>query len=97
MNEAQDAEADRLENQELERLAHIERQKGPRNPTRSQQYFRSAPLTPAQEQAAAAEQDRLERMRQPTPLPPRAAEPDFIETKRAERAKQRLHEKLKRE
>jgi hypothetical protein len=80
--------------QMLQEQARIEKLKGPKNPSNAQAYFVPAPPTPAEIDARKAQAGRQERAARPAVLPDRV-EPDFLEAKRAELARQRLHEKLK--
>jgi hypothetical protein len=77
----------------LTEMARIESLKGPRNPTRAQQYFQPAPPTPEQLQAMTAQADRQERAARPAVLPSRP-EPNFLEDKRAQMQRDARKEQL---
>jgi hypothetical protein len=87
-DEAAQAEQD---TEYLERLAFLEKLKGPRNPTPPY-----VPPPPTAEQLAAeqAERERIERVKSPSRLPPKP-ERDFMQEQRQRLERERLHEKLK--
>jgi hypothetical protein len=89
----QDARADRLETEQLEREAFIERLKGPRGPS----TYIPPPPSAAQIEAAASEFNRLERLKWPDrTLPgPRVDQLPSIEERKKQLAHERLREKLK--
>lgn len=78
---------------QLAEMNRIEKLKGPRSPSREQQYFRPAPLTQAQLEADAAEADRHERMKRPMVLPPKP-ERNFIEDAREQMQRDARKEQL---
>jgi hypothetical protein len=78
---------------QLAELNRLEQLKGPRNPTRAQQYFQPAPLSQEQLQAMTVEAERQERAKRPAVLPPRP-ESDFIADKRAQMERDARKEQL---
>jgi len=72
----------------LAELDRIEKLKGPRNPSKAQQYFQPTATGPTQ-----AEIDRIEAAKRPAVLPPRP-ERSFIDDKREQMQRDARKERL---
>jgi hypothetical protein len=75
--------------QQLAEMDRIEKLKGPRNPSRAQQYFE-----PTLQPQAAEELERLEALKRARPVLPKP-ERDFIADKRDEMVREARHERIK--